>query len=168
MLSRGHHQEGLSRAYIQAVASHCGMSCSFRDFDYGIDTTVNHLKIRAGRRVESGYRLDVQTKSTTRAIIGMSDVTYDLEVKAYNDLRDSEAIVPRILVLLVLPEEEVEWLSINEDALLLRRCAYWLNLFGKPATTNEDRIRVFIPRTNVFTPVTLAEIMQRIRSGGQP
>src|SRR6516164_4105797 len=94
VLSRGHRQEGLSRAFIQAVAAHCGMSCSFRDFDYGIDTTLNHLKVRGGRHVESGYRLDVQTKSTTRAILNTSDVIHDLEVKAYDDLRDPDAVVP--------------------------------------------------------------------------
>src|SRR5947209_15670929 len=98
MFTRMHQQEGLSRAYIQAVASRCGLSCSFRDFDYGIDVTLNHIKLRQGRRVESGYRLDVQAKSTTRAALDEEHVAYDMEVKTYEDLRDPEVESLRILV----------------------------------------------------------------------
>ena len=46
-------------SFIQAVAGRCGMSCSFRDFDYGIDMTLNDIKHYQGRRVETGFKLDI-------------------------------------------------------------------------------------------------------------
>jgi hypothetical protein len=168
VLTRAHQQEGLCRAFIQAVASRCGCSCAFRDFDYGIDVTVHHIKARDRRRVESGVRLDIQAKSTTTASIGTKFVHYDLEVKSYEDLRDLDTRCPRILVLLVLPDDDAEWLAITEEHLLLRRCAYWLNLQGHPQTTNKDTVRVQIPRSHVFSAAALAGILERAQRGEQP
>jgi hypothetical protein len=168
VLTPAHRQEALSRAYIHAVAARCGMSCAFRDFDYGIDVTLRHIKDREGRHVESGYGLDIQAKSTTRAAVGETDVAYDMEVKAYEDLRDPEVEFPRILVLLVLPEDEVEWLGLTEEHLLLRRCAYWLNLHGAAPTDNKNTVRVFVPRANVFSPEALGQIVERIKRREQP
>jgi hypothetical protein len=144
------------------------MSCSFRDFDYGLDVTVNHIRQRQGRRVESGFRLDIQAKSTTQATVTEAQVVYDLEVKAYEDLRDPEVECPRVLVLLVLPEEEEAWLTLSEEHLLLRRCVYWLNLRGEPPTTNKEKVRVYLPRANVFSAEALQQIMDRVRRGEDP
>src|SRR5258708_3664985 len=88
VLTRNHRQEALSRAYIQAVAARCGMSCSFRDFDYGIDVTLHEIVQRGQRFAESGYFLDVQAKSATGVALGPETVTYDLQAKNYADLLD--------------------------------------------------------------------------------
>jgi hypothetical protein len=63
LLTKNHRQEALSRAYIQAVAARCGMSCSFRDFDYGIDVTVHEIKRRGEHYAEWAVSLDIQAKS---------------------------------------------------------------------------------------------------------
>lgn len=168
MLSRPHRQEGLSRAYIQAIAARCGMICSFRDQDYGIDGTLHHVKQRQKRAVESGTCLDVQAKSSSRVTFRDQQVLYDMEVKTYDDLRDSDIDTPRILVLLALPEKEAEWLEWSEQQLVLRRCAYWHNLRGYPPTKNTDQIRISIPRAQVFTVQSLEEIIARVRRGEQP
>jgi len=168
VLTKTHRQEALSRAYIQAIAARCGLSCSFRDFDYGIDVELHHIKERQGRYVESGFRVEIQAKSTTRAAVREADVLYDMEVKTYEDLRDPEVNCPRLLVLLVLPEDEADWTGMTEEHLILRRCAYWLNLRGRPATDNTDKVRVSLPRGNVFSVESLAAIMGRICQGEQP
>src|SRR5438093_1614359 len=105
LLTRNHRQEALSRAYIQAVAARCGMNCSFRDFDYGIDATVHEIKRRGGHYAESGISLDIQAKSVCGPCPQEETVPYDLNVKNYEDLRDPDNPKPRILVLLILPEE---------------------------------------------------------------
>src|SRR5262249_38984840 len=99
--------------------------------------------------------LDIQAKSTTAATLTTSHVLYDMEVKTYNDLRDPEVGCPRILVLLVLPQDESIWIEQTEDHLLVRHCAYWLSLKGMAPTTNAATIRVPIPRTNVLSVDTL-------------
>ncbi len=163
MLTRAHRQEAMSRAYVHAVAGRCGLSCSFRDFDYGIDMTV-HAICRKGRRyAETGFRLDIQAKSSTTASVTASHVLHDLEVVTYEDLRDPAVGCPRILVLLLLPEEEPAWTEQSEDHLLLRRCAYWMSFKGLKPTTNTATIRVSIPRTNGFTMDALSQLLDKVR-----
>lgn len=165
MLTRNHRQEVLCRAYLQAVAGRCGMSCTFRDLDYGIDATHVEIRRRNRRLVESGFRLDVQAKSTTVASLTKSSITYDLSAKNYEDLRDPEVGCPRILVLLILPEEEDDWLEQTEDHLLIRRAAYWLSLRGLGPSDNERSVRLSIPRTNLFSAASLMTLVNRIHAG---
>jgi hypothetical protein len=47
-----------------------------------------------------------------------------MEVKTYDDLRDPGVGCPRILVLLVMPEDESAWTEQSEDHLLIRKCAF--------------------------------------------
>lgn len=93
-------------------------------------------------------------------------VVHDLEVRAYNLLRQENANRPRILVLLVLPEDESEWLTQSEDALMLRRCAYWASLRGAEASTAHTTVRIMIPRANVFSVETVQELMDQARKVG--
>jgi hypothetical protein len=165
VLIRSHRQEALSRAYIQALAGVCGLSCSFRDFDYGIDLTLHSVQYKGRRYSETGFKLDVQAKSDRRATLTAESVLHDLEVKAYEDLRDPAAGCPRILVLLVLPPEEADWTEQTEQHLLLRGCAYWLSLKGMRRTSNRRTVRVALPRANVFSAPALLALMDKIKRG---
>jgi hypothetical protein len=168
MLTRPHRQESLSRAYIQAIASRCGLNCSFRAFDYGIDVTVHEIQQRNARYVETGFNLDIQAKSTYGAIVTDTDVLYDLEVKSYDDLRDQDVGMPRILVLLVQPEVEADWTEVTENELMLRHCAYWLSLKGMGAVDNTRTVRVSLPKANRFSVEALQGIMECLRVGEDP
>jgi hypothetical protein len=165
LLTQQHRQEALSRAYIQAVVGKVGMSFSFANFDYGIDLTINDIIELNGHYFESGFRLDVQAKSSVNAKVENDIVTYALEVKAYEALRVNSRI-PRILVLLALPTQESEWAEQDEERLILRKCAYWISLKERGPTTNEARITIRIPRTNVFTFEGLRTIMETVKQGG--
>jgi hypothetical protein len=162
MLIQPHRQEMLSRVYIQAIVSRCGLTCVFRELDYGIDLTILHITRIASRYNESGFKLDVQLKSTDSVVLSPTTISYDLEVKAYDDLRRKDIGSPRILILLVLPAEEDEWTAQTEDRLELRRCAYWLSLRGMAPTPNTKTIRVSIPRANVFSIEALRELMNKV------
>jgi hypothetical protein len=163
-----HRQESLSRAYIQAIASRCGLNCSFREFDYGIDVTVHLIQRRERRYVETGFNLDIQAKSTFQATITDDSIIYDMEVKTYDDLRATDVGTPRILVLLVQPEDEAAWTEMDEAELKVRRCAYWVSLKGREPTTNTSTVRVFIPRSNRFSVEALLGMMERVRNGEDP
>jgi Domain of unknown function (DUF4365) len=94
-------------------------------------------------------------------------VAYDLEVRAYNILRQENVGRPRILVVLVLPENESEWMSQTEESLIIRRCAYWTSLRGAEPTTAHTTVRIMIPRTNVFSVQSLELLMDRAREEGR-
>ena len=164
MLTRNHRQEALCRAYIQAVAGRCGMSVSQPFIDYGIDLTLNDIESSKGAHAESGFKLDVQAKSTIRA--GKDDglLWYDLDRRSYDVLRQPRPGCPRILVVLSLPADESRWLTQSEEELVLRGCAYWLSLRGRPPLPNRRSVRVSIPRANVFSPEALKAVMARIKA----
>jgi hypothetical protein len=168
MLLRPHRQESLSLAYTQTIASRCGLSCSFREFDYGIDVTLHPIHRRENRCVETGFNLDIQAKSTFRATVTDQEVLYDLEVKTYDELRSTNVGTPRILVLLVQPEDESDWTDMDDEALRLRRCAYWMSLKGRDPTSNTETIRVSIPTANRLSMEALHGIMERLRDGEDP
>jgi Domain of unknown function (DUF4365) len=90
-------------------------------------------------------------------------VIYDLAVANYNDLRMEEAGTPRILVLLVMPDDEERWIEQTEEMLLLRHCAYWVSLKGMPATSNTKTVRISVPRVNVFSVNGLRALMDKVR-----
>ncbi len=141
------------------------MSTSEPRPDYGIDLTVNDIEAFAGHHAETGYKLDVQAKSTTLSRVSNTEVRYDLEVAGYNALRHPAPGCPRILVVLVLPEHEAEWLAQTEEGLTVRRCAYWVSLKGQGPTANRRSVRVVLRRANAFTASALRGIMNAIKAG---
>jgi hypothetical protein len=143
------------------------LTCSFRDFDYGIDLTLHDIRRRGHRHMESGFKLDIQAKSTTTRNLTATEVVYDLDVKTFDDLRDPQVGCPRVLVLLVLPEDESGWTEQTEDHLLLRHAAYWLSLRGQGPTRNQKTVRVLLPRSQLFSVSALESLMGKV-SRGEP
>ncbi len=168
MLTTPHRQEALCRAYVQAIAGQCGMSSSTPAPDYGIDLSLHDIAIVDEYRFESGLRIDVQAKATTRAGLTKAELRFDLAVRDYDSLRLVTDLVPRVLIVLVLPGAEEQWLNQTEGELVLRHCAYWSTLRGLPKTRNRKSIRVVIPRANVLSVDALREMMKRVREGGLP
>jgi hypothetical protein len=121
-----------------------------------------------GRLTESGYKLDIQAKSTTLANVWKTHIRYDLKMNNYDDLRITTEGCPRILVLLVLPKDESHWFSQTEEELVLRHCSYWISLRGYESSRNRKTIRIHIPRANIFSAGALRGIMDRIKQGGVP
>ncbi len=163
MLTRNHRQEALTRAYILTIAARAGFSSSVRDFDYGIDVTLHDLRRRGRRYAESGFKLDLQAKSISAAEVLDGPILYDLDVKNYDDLRNPHVGCPRILVVLLLPDDETHWTEQTEEHLVLRRAAYWMSLKGREASTNNRSVRLTIPRENLLTIVALQALMERVR-----
>jgi hypothetical protein len=158
-----HRMEQLSRAYAQAVAAVCGCRWSAPTPDYGTDLSLRQVVFRKTRWDEVGPALDIQLRSTTAAALTADHVVYDRDADTYDKLRRATLTVPAILVLLVLPPGQDNWLNHTEERLELRGCAYWLSLRGAPVSPNKSSVRVRIPRANQFTPAALERIMESIR-----
>ncbi len=92
----------------------------------------------------------------------------DLDVPTYHYLRTAETFCPRILVVLVMPADEAEWLNQSPDELAIRHCAYWLSLRGYAETLARSTIRIGIPLTSLFSVEAVRSIMQRLGEGKTP
>lgn len=174
MLTDNHIREGLSRAYIQAVAHRAGLNLSLREFDYGLDGTFHEVTRVAepdgrARYRESGFKIDFQAKASSSDLIELRDeaLSYKLEAKSQRDLV-VEGGTPRILIVLLLPDDPAQWLTCTEDALTLRRCAWWVSLRGQAETDNLKTVRIDIPRAQRFDAETLNAMMDRVRLGELP
>jgi hypothetical protein len=156
-----------SLAYVRAVAHAAGYFAQegTREFDSdGIDLML--LSRGPGGSVRSP-RLDVQVKATAAAIEG-DPFPFDLKTKNYDELRSTDLQVPRILVVVVVPEDANRWVEATEEELVLRHCGYWISLHGRPETQNTATVRVVIPRSSCFHVEQVRGIMGRIRDGGLP
>jgi hypothetical protein len=150
------------------VAAKAGMSLGTSFPDYGIDLSLIDIEVRNGRRWESGYQINVQAKSISRAVAGGASVRYDLDVRAYDVLRTAPPRCARVLVVLVLPADESLWLAQTEDEMTIRHCAYWLSLAGRAPSPNRRSVRLSIPRANVFTPAAARDLIAQLKAGGTP
>ena len=91
-----------------------------------------------------------------------------MKLKNYDDLRPTDVLVPRILIVVLVPGSLTDWLNHSEQELAMRNCGYWLSLRGEPATNNTTNVTVNIPRASQFRVAELERIMQRIGSGQNP
>jgi hypothetical protein len=66
------------------------------------------------------------------------------------------------LVLLCLPKDRSNWLSVNTSELILRECCYHF-LIGGPQTTNTSSKRIFIPKINIFNSDAVIELIKESR-----
>ena len=159
-------KEQFSNTYLRAVATVAGYSLYRPDVD---DDSVDWgIAARGGTGRIRSPRLELQLKCTSRGVLDDNLVRYPLKLKNYDDLRMDNFAIPRILVVIVVPDLIADWLQQSEDELSMRHCGYWVSLRGMPATPNTATVTVALPRTNQFTVAALQSLMQLISQGSQP
>jgi Domain of unknown function (DUF4365) len=94
----------------------------------------------------------------------LDHLAYPLSRKNYDDLR-IETLTPRLLFVVLIPDDEADWLSHSENELALRYCGYWRSLRGMPQVDNEQSVTVHLPRAQQFTVDQLKELMARAALG---
>ena len=161
MMDLSQRKEQFSRSYVLAVSSVAGYATYKPEVD---DDSVDlGIAGRAFDGVPRPPRIELQIKCTAGEIVRDDGLVFSLKKKNYNDLRWSsdDLLVPRLLVVVHVPESEDEWLYQTEDELLIRRCGYWLSLSGLPESENRSSVAVRIPRTNRFDVANLRGLMGR-------
>ncbi|HEX4710442.1 DUF4365 domain-containing protein [Phenylobacterium sp.] len=158
LLSATDREEAFSRAYISALAAGAGYTTAQPDLDRdSVDVIVC-----AGGDVRPQVAAQLKATINLREVSG--DYRFTLKMKNYNDLR-VPTMVPRILVVLHLPRDEPDWLTIAPDQLTLRHCAYWTSLRGQPEVIGQDTVTVPVPSANLLTVASLKDLMAQARQG---
>jgi len=155
-----------SIAYAHAVATVAGLKVFRCDVDdESVDITLGQS---GGGGTIRSPRLDIQLKCTERNVLRDDGIHFPLKRKNYDDLRDPQLMVPRILVVLLVPAKLAAWLSeIPERQLCMHRSAWWMSLNGADERPDVDTPTVVLPRANVFNVDSLKEIMQSLGDRGQ-
>lgn len=155
-------KEELSLAYVHAIASRAGFAVEtiHKDRD-SID-----IKIMARGKLDEDATLEspelaVQVKATQRDIGNGEPLYFDLPAGNYADLI-KRTLVPRVLIVLFLPEDVGQWVTVTADSLVMRRSAFWLSLLGQPASTNKTSQRVHLPEGQALSPEVLKSLLTRV------
>ena len=72
---------------------------------------------------------------------------------------------PFILIVVLLPDDEAQWLTQTADETCLRYCGYWISLDGWPERSNTSTVTVPIPMSNVFSSAQLSTLMTKALAG---
>jgi len=161
-------QEEFSKAYVRAVSAVAGFSATKPEIDDdSIDLIISG---RLTGRVLRSPRLEIQLKGPfKRNVIRPTCMSYSLEKKNYDDLRDSHVHIPRILVVVILADLTDDWLDQSSSELKMRHCAYWVSLRGSPPLASGQNSKSIRLSTNqIFNARSLTSIMQLIADGGHP
>ena len=150
--------EQFSLAHIRAVAAQAGYQVTRDETDTGLDGMLKGDG--AGRP-----RMEFQAKSTATDVRRGDNLHYPLPVSTYNILRDTNATVPAILILVLIPSEINLWTHQTDNQLCLRHCAYWLSLEGEPEVPNTATVTVRVPMANVFNCDQLHALMAQTFPG---
>lgn len=163
-LSENNIESELSYAYLHAIAAKAGVGCEVagrHDDNTGVDAKLTGWGPFPG----GGYRTEIDIKVQLKATVQIPNeingkLSYFLKgVQQYDDLRSDAVSTPRILVVLFLPPVAEEWLSLTDDGLLLRKCAYWVSLRGAAHTTNKSGQTIYLPKTQIFGQDELVKLM---------
>ena len=166
MLSEQNIEADLSYTYLHALAARGGFSCSYTHRhldDAGVDAQIHEDgRFLAADSIRSSFALQVQLKATCVPPIEQNErFSFSLRIGQYNKLQETQLESARILVVLYLPANPAEWLHHTEEALIARRCAYWVSLRGAPTSQNAGHQTVYIPRNQPLSIASLTDIMTR-------
>jgi hypothetical protein len=153
-------QERYSDAFLLAVCATAGCAAAKPEVDDdSIDWTLS-CKLSPRRP-----KLDVQMKSTSNDDGKDDSIRYALRKKNYDELIVTDVTVSRLLILVIVPDDLNDWVTLSPAELVLRRCAYWVSLAGRAESANEHSVTVMVPRENVFDVSALQELMRRANRG---
>jgi hypothetical protein len=168
-LTLSHSKEAMSYAHIFATAGMARVSFEAAYlFDYGVDGHFEILVEDEGTHVPSGYPLFYQAKASVNWHFDGDEVVYDLDSRAYNNIATRPPSAARlILLLLCLPPETNDWHRVTEANTTMQHCCYW-HWFEGSRVPNSSTKRIRIPRSQVFTPEVLTQLLEveRLRQEG--
>lgn len=161
MLSENEIKEELSYAYLHAVAAKVGYSCDRPNKDKdSIDAKV-FARWEDSEGIEfTSPEISFQLKATVKCEVKNGKFSFDLSMKNYRDLKKKHPF-PRLLLVLVLPENSEEWLDVSSEYLISKKCCYWCNMMPLPDINNDSKIRVAIHTSNLLTPEILRKLMEK-------
>lgn len=156
--------EDMSVAFVQALCAANGYSISKCNHDNdGWDLSIECKGKPAEDSIMYSPAIQVQLKSSYSKIRENEDgsISYSLEVKNYKTLIENNRMIPQILVVFYMPQEEEHWIEQTPDWLKIKKCAFWISLRGLTDTDNKESITITLPSDHLLTKDTLKDIMVR-------
>ncbi len=152
-------KELFSGVYVRALAAAAGYKVSIDQVD---DDSVDMRVFTPGAKGTSRRpEFAAQLKASSENILRADGIHYSLKRKNYDDLR-GDTLVPRILIVVLVPSDVERWLRQTEEEMCLHQFGYWMCLKGYPAITTQEKT-VILPRLQTLTLPSMREIMRKIQ-----
>ncbi|MBX2982166.1 MAG: DUF4365 domain-containing protein [Flavobacteriales bacterium] len=154
-------KELFSVAVVKAMLAQCGYkSASWDVDDDSIDFTIGQT---GGKDTIRSPKLDVQMKCTGQDVLEAGGLKIQLKRKNYDDLRDMTRGTPSILVVMLVPDDINDWITVdNEKRYCLYRHAWWHSLAGQPDLNIKTDPTILIPRSQRLTSAVITSLMGKI------
>ena len=163
-------KEDLSISYISSVCAVAGVDYEIvrHDGDSSDGIIKKIINLGGKRRFKAELHVQLKCTSSPSQYTDHGDtITYKLKVKNYNDLC-MEGTAPQVLGLLVIPENEQDWVEWSPDELLIRGCMYWADFSGKAESNNSSTVTVTVDKKNVINSDSLCDILEKIAKEDWP
>ena len=152
-------QEQYGDAYLHTLTSVAGFSMAKPvPDDDSVDWVIGAKGLFATLH---SPKIEVQVKCPFRFTETPDTISYAIPRKNYDDLRIAPVMVPRLLVVVTIPENIDDWVKLTKDGLLLRKWAYWKSLLHAPDLTNKKTVTVEIRKSQRLTIKSLQGLMTR-------
>ncbi len=163
MISPQHIEESLSISYVNAVVSKAGQVFQRLERDYGVDGEVRRVDSIEGSLIDTCAIFACQLKASKNWSENEDDIIYDIKAEAYNRLveQNKRGTIPCLLLLMCLPEDDKEWLIINENELILKKSCYYYKVAGE-RTENKSSVRIRIPKKNLFDCFAVNNLLESL------
>jgi hypothetical protein len=159
MMDLSQRKEQFSRVYVRAIVTVAGFTIYVPEVD---DASIDlGIAGRVAHDIPCRPRIELQLKCSSAKALRRDHIVYPLKLKNYDDLRLNDPIVPRILVVVLVPDDESLWLRQTEEDLTLRRCAYWRSLRGMGESRALAKVSIRLPRQNLLSVEGLQALMER-------
>jgi Domain of unknown function (DUF4365) len=159
-------KELFSNAYLQAVSATAGFQ-SYRPMP-DIDKSDWVIAAPGPKQTVRSPKVEVQLKCTSRDVLNDDQLAFFVDLETYDNLRDPAHMVPKILVVVIVPRIVNDWVRHSEENLQLHHCGYWLSIRGWPESENKSGETVHISRSQQFTVEALLRMMERLGAGEMP
>lgn len=163
-----------SMSHATAIVAAAGFSYSWdaRDINRR-DFSITHITTEPDVDFYPEHEaLHVQVKCTSRSSVKKDDfLVYQLDRATFNILCDPKRNQPRILVVVLVPDEKTPpiqpWVECSGKDTVLRHRAYWLSLMNgyEPLPPDRSDATVKVPLANAFDISSVRTMMVKIANG---
>lgn len=156
-------KEQFNKAYICAIAAQAGINHSQPTVD---DDSIDLELFGKGFSGQvRNPRIEIQLKCTSRDVIRDSSLKFALSKKNYDDLRATNISSPRYLLVLIVPDDSAEWISHNQDEMLMKHSCYWVSIRDFPESENTSSVTIDIPLSQKVTHDSLRVLLDNASNG---
>ena len=161
-------KEEISMSYLAALCADAGIDFERMRHDSDSSDVIIKKEIKIGEApFLSSVRFQLKaTSSVSQYSETEQAIQYKLKVKNYNDLC-KQGTIPSYLALLILPDDEKEWVKWSEQDLLMKARMYALDFNGLSESDNEYTVGVELDKNNQINKKLLMTILENAVEGGR-